>query len=131
VFLRSLIALFEPERRNRFKIPASCHPRLSILFFALRDVDKSHPSIEIVVVNANAFHHHPTNPNVPYVTRDTEDSFYPAGAKNSRCFDGRIVESTLRYSTPYAVVYFATVKGAMTAFVIQGRKAYADGFQLY
>ena len=132
MFSRSLIALFESERRNIFKIPASCHPRLSIRSFALRDVDKSDPSTEIVAVNVNAFFHHSVNLNVPYVTRDTEDSFYPAGAKNSRCSDGRTVEGTPRYSTPHAVVDFVTVKGVMTAFkVFQGRKAYADGSQLH
>jgi hypothetical protein len=124
-------ALFEPESWNRFKIPASCHPRPPIHFFSPRDVDKSNPSTRIVVDNVNAFRHHSAEPNVPYVNQDIEDLFYPAGAKNVRCFDGRIVEGALRYSTSYAVVDFETVEDAIAAFkTFQGRKAYADSFHL-
>ena len=124
-------ALFEPESWNRFKIPASCHPRPPIHFFSPRDVDKSNPSTRIVVDNVNAFRHHSAELNLPYANKDIEDLFYPVGAKNVRCFDGRIVEGVLRYNTSYAVVDFETVEDAMAAFkVFQGRKAYPDSFHL-
>ena len=124
-------ALFEPESWNKFKIPASCHPRPPIHFFAPRDVDKCNPSTRIVVDNVNAFRHHSTEPNVPYANKDIEDLFYPAGAKNVRCFDGRIVGGVLRYNTSYAVVDFETVEDAKAAFkMFQGRKAYPGSFHL-
>lgn len=124
-------AHFEPESWNKFKIPASCHPRPPIHFFAPRDVDKSNPSTRIVIDNVNAFRHHSTEPNVPYVNKDIEDLFYPVGAKNVRSFDGRIVGGVLRYSTSYAVVDFETVEDAKAAFkMFQGRKAYPGSFHL-
>ena len=124
-------ALFEPESWNKFRIPASCHPRPPIHFFAPRDTDKSNPSTRIVVDNVNASRHHSTEPNLPYVNKDIEDLFYSVGAKEVRCFDGRIVEGVLRYNTSYAVVDFETVEDAMVAFkILQGRKAYPDSFHL-
>ena len=122
---------FEPESWNKFKIPAPCHPRPPIHFFAPRDTDKSNPSTRIAVDNVNAFYHHSAEPNLPYVNKDIEDLFYPVGAKNVRCFDGRIVEGVLRYNTSYAVVDFETVEDAVAAFkTFQGRKAYPGSFHL-
>ena len=124
-------ALFEPESWNKFKIPASCHPHPPIHFFAPRDVDKCNTSTRIVVDNVNAFRHHSTEPNVQYVNKDIEGLFYPVGAKNVRCFDGRIVGGVLRYNTSYAVVDFETVEDAKAAFkMFQGRKAYPGSFHL-
>lgn len=125
------IASFEPESWNKFNIPASCHPRPPIHFFSPRDTDKCNPSTRIVVDNVNAFHHHSTEPNVPYANKDIEDLFYPIGAKNVRCFDGRIVGGVPRYNTSYAVVDFETVEDAKTAFkMFQGRRAYPNSFHL-
>lgn len=124
-------AIFEPECWNKLKIPASCHPRPPIHFFPPRDVDKSNPSTRIAVDNVNAFPHHSAEPNLPYANKDIEDLFYPVGANNVRCFDGRIVEGVLRYSTSYAIVDFETVEDAMAAFkMFQGRKAYPGSFHL-
>lgn len=124
-------ALFEPKSWNKFKIPASCHPRPSIHFFAPRDSDASGPSTRIVVDNINAFPHHSTEPNVPYANKDIEDLFYPVGAKNVRCFDGRVVGGVVRYNTSYAVVDFQTIGDAEAAFkMLQGRKAYPHGYHL-
>ena len=124
-------AAFEPQSWNKFKIPASCHPRPTAHFFAPREADKSNPSTRIVVDNVNAFRHHSTEPNVPYANKDIEDLFYPVGAKSVRCFDGRVVERALRYNTSYAVVDFESVEDAEAAFkMFQGRKAYPDSYHL-
>ena len=124
-------AAFEPESWNKFKIPASCHPRPPIHFLSPRDTDKSNPSTRIVVDNVNAFHHHSAGPDVPYANKDVEDMFYGVGAQNVRCFDGRIVGGAIRYSTSYAVVDFGTVKDAEVAFkMFQGRKAYPGSYHL-
>lgn len=124
-------ALFEPKSWNKFKIPASCHPRPPIHFFSPRDTDVSNPSTRIVVDNVNAFRHHSTEPNVPYANKDIEDLFYPVGAKNVRCFDGRIVGGVVRYNASYAVVDFQTVRDAEAAFkMFQGRKAYIGSYHL-
>ncbi|KAF9644974.1 hypothetical protein BDM02DRAFT_813294 [Thelephora ganbajun] len=124
-------ALFEPESWNKFKIPASCHPRRPIHFFSPREADKCNSSTRIVVDNVNAFRHHSTEPNVPYANKDVEDLFYSVGAKNVRCFDGRIVGGVVRYNTSYAVVDFETVEDAKAAFkMFQGRKAYPDSYHL-
>ena len=125
------VALFEPESWNKFKIPASCHPRPPVHFFSPRDTDKSNPSTRIVVDNVNGFSHHSPEPNVPYANKDIEGLFYGAGAKNVRCFDGRIVGGVVRYNTSYAVVDFETVEDAKAAFKrFQGRKAYPDSYHL-
>ena len=122
---------FEPENWNRFKIPTSCHRPCPIHFFAPREADGSNPSIRIAVDNVNAFRHHSVEPNVPYANKDVEGLFYPVGAKNVRCFDGRVVGGVVRYNTSYAVVDFETVEDAMAAFkVFQGRKAYPGGYHL-
>ena len=124
---------FKPESWNKFKIPASCHPssRPPNHFFAPREADESNPSTRIVVDNVNAFRHHSTEPNMPYVNGDVEDLFYPVGAKNVRCFDGRVVGGIARYNTSYAVVDFETVGDAVDAFkVFQGRKAYPGSYHL-
>ena len=124
-------AAFEPESWNRFRIPASCHPRPPMHFLSPRDADKSNPSTRIVVDNINAFRHHSIEPNVPYANKDFEDTFYGVGAKDVRCFDGRIVGGVVRYNTSYAVVDFETIEAAKTAFkIFQGRKAYPDGYHL-
>lgn len=124
-------ALFEPKSWNKFKIPTSCRPRPSIHFFAPRDTDMSTPSTRIVVDNVNAFRHRSTEPNMPYANKDIEDLFYPAGAKNVLCFDGRIVGGVVRYNTSYAVVDFETIGDAEAAFkTFQGRKAYPDSYHL-
>ena len=124
-------ALFEPESWNKFKIPASCHPRPPIHFLSPRDTDKSNPSTRIAVDNVNVFRHHSVEPNVPYANKDIEDVFYSVGAKNVRCFDGRVVGGAVRYNTSYAVVDFKTVEDAKAAFeMFQGRKAYPDSYHL-
>ena len=124
-------AAFEPESWNRFRIPASCHPRPPMHFLSPRDADKSNPSTRIVVDNINAFRHHSIEPNVPYANKDVEDTFYGVGAKDVRCFDGRIVGGVVRYNTSYAVVDFETIEAAKAAFkIFQGRKAYPDGYHL-
>ena len=122
---------FEPENWNRFKIPTSCHRPCPIHFFAPREADGSNPSTRIAVDNVNAFRHHSTEPNVPYANKNVEDLFYPVGAKNIRCFDGRVVGGIARYNTSYAVVDFETVGAAVDAFkVFQGRKAYPGSYHL-
>ena len=124
-------ALFEPESWNRFKIPASCHPRPLIHFLSPRDTDDRNPSTRFVVDNVNAFRHHSVEPNAPYANKDIEDLFYSVGAKNVRCFDGRVVGGVVRYNTSYAVVDFKTVEDAKAAFeMFQGRKAYPDSYHL-
>ena len=124
-------ALFEPESWNKFKIPTSCHPRPPIHFLSPRDSDRCNPSTRIVVDNVNAFRHHSMEPNVPYPNKDIEDLFYSVGAKNVRCFDGRIVGGVVRYNTSYAIVDFGTVEDAKAAFkAFQGRKAYPDSYHL-
>jgi hypothetical protein len=124
-------AVFEPESWNKFKIPASCHHRPPIHFLSPRDADKSNPSTRIAVDNINAFRHHSAEPNVPYANKDVEDLFYGAGAKNVRCFDGRVVGGVVRYNTSYAVVDFETVGDAKAAFkMFQGRKAYPGSYHL-
>lgn len=124
-------ATFEPISWNKFKIPASCHPRPPIHFLSPRDADKSNPSTRIAVDNVNAFRHHSAEPNVPYANKDVEDLFYGAGAKRVRCFDGRVVGGAVRYNTSYAVVDFETVEDAKAAFkMFQGRKAYPGSYHL-
>jgi len=125
-------APFEPENRNKFKIPAPCHPRPPIHFFAPRDADKSNPSTRIAVDNVITSRHHSTGPNLPYANKDIEGLFYSIGTKDVRCFDGRTVEGVLRCNASYAVVDFETVGDAMAAFkMFQGRKAYPDSFHLH
>ena len=124
-------ATFEPKSWNKFKVPASCHPRPPIHFLSPRDADKSNPSTRIAVDNVNAFRHHSTQPNVPYVNKDVEDLFYGVGAKSVRCFDGHVVGGAVRYNTSYAVVDFETVKDVKAAFkTFQGRKAYPGSYHL-
>ena len=124
-------AVFEPESWNKFKIPVSCHPRPPLHFLSPRDTDECNPSARIVVDNVNAFRHHSVEPNVPYANKDVEDMFYGVGAKNVRCFDGRIVGGVIRYGTSYAVVDFERVEDAEVAFkMFQGRKAYPDSYHL-
>ena len=124
-------AIFEPKSWNKFKIPASCHPRPPIHFLSPRDTDESNPSTRIAVDNINAFRHHSAEPNVPYANKDVEDLFYGAGAKRVRCFDGRVVGGAVRYNTSYAVVDFETVEDAKAAFkMFQGRKAYPGSYHL-
>ena len=124
-------AFFEPESWNRFKIPASCHRRPPVHFLSPRDTDSCNPSTRIAVDNVNAFRHHSTEPNVPYANKDVEDLFYGVGAKNVRCFDGRVVGGVVRYNTSYAIVDFETVGDAKAAFkMFQGRKAYPNGYHL-
>ena len=124
-------ALFNPKSWKKFKIPASCHSRPPIHFFAPRDTDALNPSIRIVVDNVNAFHHHSVEPNVPYANQDVEDLFYSVSAKNVRCFDGRVVGGVVRYNTSYAVVDFQTIRDAEAAFrMLQGRKAYPGSYHL-
>ena len=124
-------ALFEPESWNKFEIPASCHRRPPFHFLSPRDTDKCDPSTRIVVDNVSAFRYHSTEPNVHYANKDVEDLFYGVGAKNVRCFDGRVVGGIVRYNTSYAVVDFETVEDAKTAFkIFQGRKAYPDSYHL-
>ena len=89
------------------------------------------PSTRIVVDNVNAFRHHSVEPNVSYANKDIENLFYPVGAKNVRCFDGRIVGGVVRYNTSYAVVDFQTIGDAEAAFkMFQGRKVYPDSYHL-
>jgi len=124
-------AFFEPESWNKFRIPASCHRRPPIHFLSPRDTDDRNPSTRIIVDNVNAFRYHSTEPNVPYTNKDVEDLFYGVGAKNVRCFDGRVVGGVVRYGTSYAVVDFETVGDAKAAFkMFQGRKAYSGGYHL-
>ena len=123
--------IFEPESWNKFKIPASCHRRPPIHFISPRDTDKCNPSTRIAVDNVNAFRSHSIEPNVPYANKDVEDLFYGVGAKNVRCFDGRVVGGVVRYNTSYAVVDFETVEDAKAAFkIFQGRKAYPGSYHL-
>jgi len=118
--------MLEQIQNSRFMSPSSSHP---LLFPS--STDKCNPSTRIVVDNVNAFRHQSTEPNLPYVNKDIEGLFYSVGAKDARCFDGRIVEGVLRYGTSYAVVDFEMVEDAMTAFkILQGRKAYPDSFHL-
>ena len=57
--------------------------------------------------------------------------FYFAGAKNVRCFDGRVVDGVMRYGVSYAIVDFDTVEDAIAVFrMFQGRKDYPDSFHL-
>ena len=122
---------FEPSSWDEFKIPVSCHPRPTPHFFSPRDSDMANPTTRFVVDNINAFYHHSTEPNIPYKNVDIELMFYFAGAKNVRCFDGRVVDGVVRYSVSYAVVDFDTVEGAIAAFrTFQGRKDYPDSFHL-
>ena len=124
-------ASFQPESWNKFKIPASCHSRPPIHFLSPRDTDNRNPSTRFVVDNVNAFRHHSMEPNAPYANKDVEDLFYSVGAKNVRCFDGRIVGGVVRYNTSYAVVDFKTVEDAKAAFeMFQGRKVYPDSYHL-
>ncbi|KAF9786270.1 hypothetical protein BJ322DRAFT_776607 [Thelephora terrestris] len=123
---------FEPDNWNKFKIPTSCHSgRPPNHFFAPRETDSSNPSTRLVVDNVSPFRHHSTGPNVAYANKDVEGLFYPAGAKNVRCFDGRVVGGVVRYNTSYAVVDFETAEDAMAALkTFQGRKAYPGSYHL-
>ena len=124
-------AVFEPKSWNKFRVPASCHPRPPIHFLSPLDADNSNPSTRIAVDNVNAFRHHSTEPNVSYANKDVEDLFYGVGAKSVRCFDGRVVGGAVRYNTSYAVVDFGTVEDAKAAFkTFQGRKAYPGSYHL-
>lgn len=122
---------FEPSSWDEFKVPVSCHPRPALHFFPPRDSDMANPTTRFVVDNVNAFRHHSTEPNIPYKNVDIELMFYFAGAKNVRCFDGRVVDGVVRYGVSYAVVDFDTVEGAVAAFrTFQGRRGYPDSFHL-
>jgi len=120
---------FEPSSWDEFKIPVSCRPRPILHFFSPRDSDMANPTTRFVVDNINAFRHHSTEPNIPYVNEDIEAMFYFTGAKNVRCFDGRVVDGVVRYGVSYAVVDFDTVEDAIAVFrTFQGRKDYPDSF---
>ena len=122
---------FEPSSWDEFKIPVSCRPRPILHFFRPRDSDMAKPTTRFVVDNINAFRHHSTKPNIPYVNEDIEAMFYFTGAKNVRCFDGRVVDGIVRYSVSYAVVDFDTVEDAIAVFrTFRGRKDYPDSFHL-
>lgn len=122
---------FEPSSWDEFKIPVSCRPCPTLHFFPPRDSDMAKPTTRFVVDNINPFRHHSTEPNIPYVNEDIEAMFYFTGAKNVRCFDGRVVNGVVRYSISYAVVDFDTVEDAIAVFrTFQGRKDYPDSFHL-
>lgn len=122
---------FEPSSWDEFKIPVSCHPRPTLHFFPPRDSDMAEPTTRFVVDNINPFRHHSTEPNIPYVNEDIEAMFYFTGAKNVRCFDGRVVDGVVRYNVSYAVVDFDIVEDAVAVFrTFQGRKDYPDSFHL-
>ena len=122
---------FELSSWDEFKIPVSCRPRPTLHFFSPRDSDMANPTTRFVVDNINAFRHHSTEPNTPYVNEDIEAMFYFTGAKNVRCFDGRVVDGVVRYGVSYAVVDFDTVEDAIAVFrTFQGRKDYPDSFHL-
>ena len=87
---------FEPSSWDEFKIPLSCRPRPT-LHLSPRDTDMANPTTRFVVDNINAFRHHSTEPNILYTNGDIEAMFYFAGAQNVRCFDGRVVDSVMRY----------------------------------
>ena len=71
-------------------------------------------------------------PNAPYANKDIERLFYPVGAKNVRCFDGRIVAGVVRYNTSYAVMDFQRIEDAEATFkMLQGRKACPDSYHLH
>ena len=88
---------FEPSSWDEFKILLSCRPRPTLHFFSPRDTDVANPTTRFVVDNINAFRHHSTEPNISYANEDIEAMFYFTGAKNVRCFDGRVVDGVVRY----------------------------------
>jgi len=76
----------------------------------------ANPTTRFVVDDTNAFRHHSNEPNIPYVNEDVETMFHFTGAKNVRCFNGRVVDGVVRYGVSYAVVDFDVVEDAIAVF---------------
>ena len=123
---------FEPENLNKFKIPASRHPRPAHHLFVPGGADRSNPITRIIIGNVNAFGHRSSEAGRPFANEDPEDLFYSVDARNVRCrLDERAIGSVVRCNTSYTVVDFEAGENAMAAFkMFQGRMAYPGNYHL-